>query len=793
VLAAAAVLAQISIFASAPDTVGECETVVATVTVSAPGRSAPVVLTPSLAPFALASRHGSQQIELDARGDPWVTAQYQYELLTDRAGTFILPSFEARLGRAVARSRPLRVVVRGQPGRGRVAAVVTQARIDTSANVNFRALLTPDTVYVGEQATYEVAVFFDQELRERLRRNPTFFPPELRSMLAYDLALLRGPPPRRKAGNRCYDALVYQRAVFPLAPGSFVVPPAQLLYALPLSSSFFSREESFEARTDSVMLVAIEPPVEGRPSDYAGAVGEVRVDASLDTTAARVGDPLLLTVRVSGVGNVKLFPRPSVRVPWGTAVASDERVKLDSAQQRISGAKEFDWVLTPQVAGELELPPIRYPFFNPATRRYDVSTSGSETLRVSPGALARLDSARAESLSVMALRTRYRGPLTPPLHSRREFWLAMLLAPLPALTFGTAGRRRRRDVLPPSRLLRGLVRLGERADPRAVRRAFVGALAERLAVASTTLAGDGELARALRRTGVSSPVAAEAEILLLELDAAVYSPDVEGPADGAARALRVFRAIDREARSRRTLGVSAALLLLVAFLGAATLSAGPARTAGESFARGVSLYASQRYADAERAFAASAAAEPRAPDAWANLGTAAWVARDTSTAVVGWQRAQRLEPLASDVRTRLDLLPGSGWGEQGYVPPVPTSGVALVAALLWLAACATAAVSMRRGSATTARRALALICAAAALAALAVRLDERIAGRDVAVSRGPAPMRAMPALGAEPAATLTTGELVRIVERRDVWARVAASGDREGWLEADHLVAASRD
>jgi hypothetical protein len=153
VLVALALLAQISITASAPDTVGECETIVATITVSAPGRSAPVVLTPSLAPFSLVSRHGSQEMELDARGDPWVTAQYQYELLTDREGTYTIPAFEARLGRAVARSRPIRVVVRGQPGRGRVASVVTEARIDTSANVNFRALLTPDTVFVGEQAT----------------------------------------------------------------------------------------------------------------------------------------------------------------------------------------------------------------------------------------------------------------------------------------------------------------------------------------------------------------------------------------------------------------------------------------------------------------------------------------------------------------------------------------------------------------------------------------------------------------------------------------------------------------
>jgi hypothetical protein len=234
-------------------------------------------------------------------------------------------------------------------------------------------------------------------------------------------------------------------------------------------------------------------------------------------------------------------------------------------------------------------------------------------------------------------------------------------------------------------------------------------------------------------------------------------------------------------------------VLLVTFLGSAALSAAPVATAAESFARGVSLYSTHRYADAERAFLASVAAEPRAPDAWANLGTSAWAARDTAAAVIGWQRAQRLEPLATDVRTRLDLLPGSGWGEVGYVPPTPTVAVALVAALLWLSACAMATVWARNANSSVARRALVLTASAAAVAALAVRLDERLAGRDIAVSRAATPLRAMPALGAERSATLTTGEIVRVLERRDVWARIAASGDREGWLEAERLTSAGRD
>src|SRR4051812_25939953 len=354
-----------------------------------------------------------------------ITAEYRYVLTTDRVGAFSLPPFETRLGTQVARSRPLEVVVRGgtRPNR---PIVVARARIDTSLAGKTSALALPETVFVGQQANYEVAVFLNETVRERLRRNPTFFPPDMQSMLAYDLPA-RGDGPRRQGTSHCFDALVYQRALFPLIPGRFAIPPAQLVYSLPLSASFFAREETHELQTDSTVLIAVEPPTSGRPSDYGGAVGNLHVAAKLDTIGSRVGDPMTLTVRVSGTGNVKLFPRPSVGIEWASLVKGDERVQVDTAARKIAGAKEFDWVLTPKVAGELDLPPIRYIYFNPETRRYETALTTPTHLRVATGSLASADTVRTET--VLALRTRYRGAPSTPLHEYPIFWIALALVP----------------------------------------------------------------------------------------------------------------------------------------------------------------------------------------------------------------------------------------------------------------------------------------------------------------------------------------------------------------------------
>jgi hypothetical protein len=155
---------------------------------------------------------------------------------------------------------------------GRVAGgILGRTPVDPRKDIAFQAVVLPETVYVGQQATYQVGVFLSDDIRARLRRNPQFVPPEVRSVLAFDL-----PSPSiavtRTIGDRRFDVHVFQRALFPLTAGRQEIPSARLDYALPLSNSFFAREENHSERTGALFLVARDPPVAGRPQDYRGAV-----------------------------------------------------------------------------------------------------------------------------------------------------------------------------------------------------------------------------------------------------------------------------------------------------------------------------------------------------------------------------------------------------------------------------------------------------------------------------------------------------------------------------------------
>ncbi|MDQ2768253.1 MAG: hypothetical protein M3Y30_13990 [Gemmatimonadota bacterium] len=672
-------------------------------------------------------------------------------------------------------------------------AIVTRAQLDTSALVNFRVLVQPETVYVGQQANYQLGVFLDESVRDRMRSMEALAP-EMRSMMAYEPpAPLAGFPLRNAQGHR-YEAHVYQRPIFPLSAGRVAIPPARLLYAMPLSYSFFSREESFELRSDSAVVVALEPPQAGRPSDWTGAVGTLRLSTGVDSASTRVGDAMRLVVRVSGQGNVKLFPRPALALPWASATAEGERVTMSADSMHIGGTKEFDWVITPHVAGRVEVPPVRYPYFDPYARQYEVAESAPVALFIAAGSLASADTSTATSGPRWMLRPAYRGALPPPLYRSPTLLLALLLLPVPVLLLVGTRRpsRRKVRVVSPAVTLRALAR-DEAAvrEARTVRRTFLSAVADRLSASATVIAEPAALNHLALRAGVTAETAKRAHTFIAELNSAAFDVKGDWAGDGVKRAYDLYRAIDREARPRRT--PPARVAIVVAMLFALALAAGAYAADGAHtlFARGVDAYAHGKYASSASDFAALTAHEPRAADAWANLGTAAYAAGDTARAMVGWERALRLEPLASDVRDRLDLISPTAPSSPGFVPAIPPLPLAALAALLWIGGWLALAWQARRRGPMAPRLELTIpvVATTAALffAGATIPLDQRINASDLAVVARDAPLHVLPALASDRGATLRTGDITRILEAEGAWARVSADGGREGWLDAAAL------
>jgi hypothetical protein len=670
------------------------------------------------------------------------------------------------------------------------SGIASRAQLNAADDIAFRAMSLPDTVWVGQQATYQVGVFLSDEIRARLRRNPVFVPPELRSMLAYDLASLNSVP--RYAGSRRYEVHVFQRALFPLTAGRHEIPPARLEYALPLSNSFFAREESHSARTQSLVVIAREPPANGQPPGYRGAVGRLSLQTRLDSRSQRTGDPFTFTAVVVGTGNVSLLPRPDLSVAWADVVPGAVRVQMDSSTTLVRGRKEFDYILTPVRPGRQAVPGIRYPFFNPYTEQYEVAFSRADTVAVSGDPVVTSSSA-SDSTPVLPLRRVYEGQVPAPITDDTLFWVLLALAPIPFL-FVSFGRRKKVVPVPPPEAQLRLAAKDGTADAALVRRVFARALAERTHVTPTEMADRETLRRALRRVGVSETTAADAAALLGSLDESVFSVDALATVNPE-RAIVLMRAIDGEARSRSAIAArrasrSAVGIGAVLIVTATGWAATQDLVASTVFANGLEAYDAREFGSARQAFFELAQARPRAADAWYNFATASWQVDDTAAAVIGWQRAMRLEPMAGDVRDRLRLAPGTPRLWHG-VPPVSLTLLGGTGAVLWISGFMLLAVARRRRHSLLNTIGTSLAVASLVVLAFGVKQQDVIEGRSATVVMSATQLRAMPVLSSEAGVEALPGEVARVLGHQGAWTRVELTDRRRGWVEAGRLQALS--
>ncbi len=644
------------------------------------------------------------------------------------------------------------------------------AQATSAEGVTLRATLSADTVFVGEQVTYTLSVRIPTAVRQRLRRNPEFVPPEPRAMLAYDLPLSRVGEP-----DDAFEVHTFRRALFVLTPGRYALGQARLTYSIPQSTSFFSREDERTLRAEGLGFVAIEPPVAGRPADWVGAVGQWRSSVRAEPANTRVGDPIVLTLRVEGTGNATLLPRPPLAIAWADVVPQDERVTLDSTPALFRGAKEFTWLVTPRTAGAQAIPAISYATFDPAQRRYLRVTTSPVSITVRPGAMAELPSEMKrgpEPEPPLALReslagaTRVQLPWQVPLT-----WLA-LAAPLPWVLLRLQRgqrKRRRREAEPELQTARRILDAGLRA---------------RTGIDAAAQTAPGALAAALRTEGVTSETAQAAEALRDDCDREGYAAG-RGPGGDALRkrAIALLAKVDAEARRR--------VLLLLLLIGVAGCVGGGSVEALQAFTEGRTAYAGADYRRAQDAFFRAASAAPRDAAAWANAGTAAWQAGDTASAVRGWQRALRLSPTDNDLRDRLARVTAPQHRD-ARVWPLPPLPLVVAGLALWFVGWALAARRQQRDGVTTRWPLLPLVLALA-LIGVGVAQDRRLAARDLVVIHEAGALRALPALGADPGASPMRGEVARVRERRGAWLHLELDGERSGWYPAERSWPLARD
>ncbi len=500
--------------------------------------------------------------------------------------------------------------------------------------------------------------------------------------------------------------------------------------------------DPFVALSAPLVVRVVPPPLAGRPDSFCGVLAaSLAAEASLDTQTCRQGDPVELSIRLSGdfVRSTAQAPDPARAEGFSDLFrAWDDPVREDLPD----GSVRFRYKLRALSAGTIDVPPIPVSYFDTAARAYATVRTAPLPLRVE--AVAAFDAgdafAAATNLAAAAVAPRAVPALTfardaldaPPPGAPPAAFLAPPALFVLALAIAALLRRRRAIAAAlRRRLSRGRAAAGLRSarSPGEALEAVRRLLRERWGEDLPGLT-PGDVRAALLRHGADPAAADEAARLLQEAFDEAYRPG--GDALAAVRERR-GRLAELFAALRR-----AAPLLL-----AAALLAAPAR--GRAADSRDFLW-NQARAEAARAkdpadflalarlYRSMAEDGGAGPALWFDCGVALLLAERPEAARDAFRRAEALGGASPEIGNGLALAGGPAWHRPllfwHHAAPLAARERALAAAwaLAWAAGLLLALLprGRRRRARAAGRALLAVAVLACVLLATSVAASRRL-------------------------------------------------------------------
>jgi tetratricopeptide (TPR) repeat protein len=653
-------------------------------------------------------------------------------------GTVNIPAIEISVGGNIHRTRPLVLSVTGS---------ATPNPSVSSSEAWLRVTMSPETVYVGQQTTLIAEAGFSEEVRLRLTRPPIFDVPAPTGFWVQELpGGIRST--LREVDGRVVEVQSKRVAYFPLTAGRYALKPPRAI--IDVRQGFLYAPVTREVRSASPRVTVLPLPEANKPLNFHGAVGTYDMEASVEPLTVAAGEPVQIRVQIRGRGNVKALGAPTLPQIVGAEVfAPTEESRTDFDGDVVTGTKTFTYVIIPENEGALNVPAIKFSYFDPAARAYRIANADPVQIRVLPaGATA---DTTAQSGSLRALRAQPDSSRLAWVASR-GFALAQLLSLLAIVALVVVRRRT------------------PRIDRSADYFARVRAAASR-PDADVYRELDRIVRDALREPGVATHTRARAEVMLQRIEAARFAPEPPSAAERGVIQRDVEELIATMFAERAAHHHSVVVIALLA------LTQTP-------FDAGARAYEAGDFRGATNAFQQHVAADPTDANGWFNLGNAYFRSGEKGRAFWAWATTLRLDPRNSDV---VHNLRAAGNVEALRVRPplaVRSEEWLLAAALLWWNAAAIIILALARRR--TVPRWVVTPVALAVLFGSIGMVGGRPPRYAVALN-DPTALQAEPTIRSTLMRNVRAGAVLRIEEERGEWLRVQTVDKREAWVARDDV------
>jgi len=361
------------------------------------------LLVPSISGITLrnGSTSSSQQTSIiNGRADFSITRQITFDAISRSVGSYTIPSytFEYKGTALTVPAATLTVVERSAN-----AASATDDLV-------FLALDAPEKLYVGQTKPITLKLYVAESLN---LRGYNSFEREA------DGFIVTGGPPEEStqsievANGRRYQVFSWPLEITPISAGKqdlgfyfdlSVVVPGQpsSRFGNSIFDDFFGRTERFSLYTKPTQVDVQPLPTREKPESFSGAIGQFNIEVSTDAESTRVGEPIMLSLKVSGQGNFDRIQGPELPESENWRSYPPESIFEAKGGDSLTGTKRFDYIFIPEKAGNLELPEVSFSFFDPDVADYVELTYPQISVKVAPSNQPRVPSVLPDNSEITA-------------------------------------------------------------------------------------------------------------------------------------------------------------------------------------------------------------------------------------------------------------------------------------------------------------------------------------------------------------------------------------------------------
>ena len=149
------------------------------------------------------------------------------------------------------------------------------------------------------------------------------------------------------------------------------------------SGGLFRVSTPMYLQTEEKQLTVKPLPMEGKPSDFSGIVGELSLEGSYSREAVDYGDSLTLRATASGSCNLDgLKNITSGRLPGFSVYETQNSVAESIEGNEYNISKGFEAIIVPERIGAVKMPAISISYFDPAAESYKTAEIPGVTIEV---------------------------------------------------------------------------------------------------------------------------------------------------------------------------------------------------------------------------------------------------------------------------------------------------------------------------------------------------------------------------------------------------------------------------